>query len=86
MDRLDEYIESLSSEEKETHKELIDECLKREQENKRNISQAYDSAVLLAETEQRLYTSLNNLRKIAERTEKDVKILQGDLAGKAGYN
>ena len=61
--RIEEYIKSLTPEERERHKELIEECRKREQE----IRESYDSARKSIQEVSENYKKMGeNLKKMCE--------------------
>lgn len=63
---VDEYVATLSEEEREMHKELIQECREREEQNRKSSEANQEAVVRLLESQEHLKRAVSDLREAAE--------------------
>lgn len=79
---IDEYVATLSQEERERHKDLIEECRKREEQNRKSSEANREAAAQLLEVQKNLRKEtmelLNNLKEM-ERVWRETKELMDGI-------
>jgi DNA polymerase III delta prime subunit len=73
MKTISDIFKTMTQEEREQHKDLINECLKREYENKKNFKNIKDSVEKLTKI---IPTMFKNLETINEESQKANLLLQ----------